>query len=129
LNRFFDATICEASETTPFFPHVSIDELTNQRVFTMRVEPIGDKIVVKREEAEDKTAGGIILPDAAQQKPLQGRVLSIGDGIQLPNGARAKPQVREGDRVYFTQYSGNEVIVDNEELIILSESDILAVLE
>ena len=95
----------------------------------MRVEPLGDKVVIKRLEAEEKTPGGILLPDMARQRPQQGRVLSIGDGRLLPDGTRAPQQVREGDRVVFLGYSGTEVLVDQEDLLIMSEGDILAVIE
>ena len=95
----------------------------------MKVEPLGDKVVVKRVDAEETTAGGIVLPDSAQEKPAQGRVLSVGDGHLLADGSRAASQVREGDRVLFTSYAGTEVMVDDEELLIMSESDILAVME
>ncbi|MCU0960361.1 MAG: co-chaperone GroES [Pirellulaceae bacterium] len=95
----------------------------------MRVEPIGDKVVIKRIEADSKTAGGLVLPDAARDKPQQGRVLSVGDGVRLANGDRVPHQVREGDRVVFGRYAGAEVIVDNEEVLIMSESEILAVLD
>ena len=95
----------------------------------MKIEPLGDKVVVKRLEAEQTTAGGIVLPDSAQEKPAQGRVLSVGDGRLLADGDRAKPQVQEGDRVLFSSYAGTEVQVDEEELLIMSEDDLLAVLE
>ena len=95
----------------------------------MRVEPLGDKVVVKRLEPEEKTAGGIVLPEASQDQPQEGRVLSVGDGVQLPNGDRAPHQVREGDRVVFSRYAGTEVVVDKETVLIMSEADILAVLE
>jgi chaperonin GroES len=95
----------------------------------MKVVPLNDKIVVKRLEAEEKTAGGIVLPDTAKEKPKQGKVLSVGDGKQLENGKRAKFQVREGDRVLFTSYAGSEVNIDGEELLIMTEDDILAVVE
>jgi len=95
----------------------------------MNVVPLNDKIVVKRLEAEEKTAGGILLPDSAKEKPKQGKVLSVGDGRLLENGKRAALQVKEGDRVLFTSYSGNEVSVDGEDLLIMSEDDILAVVE
>ena len=95
----------------------------------MRVEPIGDKVVVKRLEAEERTAGGIVLPDTAREKPKQGRVLSVGDGRLLPDGGRAAHQVKEGDRVLFTSYAGVEVVVDGDDLLIMSEDEILAVLE
>ena len=95
----------------------------------MRVEPLGDKVVVKRLEAEETTAGGIVLPDSAKEKPQQGRVLSVGDGRLLPDGQRASHQVQEGDRVLFTSYAGTDVLVDDEELLIMSEDDILAILD
>ena len=95
----------------------------------MRVEPLGDKVVIKRLESEEKTAGGIVLPDAAREKPVQGRVLSVGDGRQLPSGERVPHQVNEGDRVVFSSWAGTEVVVDNDEVLIMSEDDILAVLD
>lgn len=95
----------------------------------MKVVPLNDKIVVKRLEAEDKTAGGIVLPDAAKEKPKQGKVLSLGDGKLLETGKRAAFQVKEGDKVLFTSYAGNEVNIDGEEYLIMTEEDILAVIE
>jgi chaperonin GroES len=95
----------------------------------MNLEPLNDKIVVKRLEAEDKTAGGIVLPDTAKEKPKQGRVLSLGNGKLLESGKRAAFQVKEGDRVLFTSYAGNEVTVDGEEYLIMTEDDILAVID
>lgn len=95
----------------------------------MKVVPLNDKIVVKRLEAEEKTAGGIVLPDSAKEKPRQGKVLSLGDGKLLENGKRAGFQVKEGDKVLFSSYAGNEVTVDNEEYLIMSEDDILAVID
>lgn len=95
----------------------------------MKVVPLNDKLVVKRVEAEEKTAGGIVLPDSAKEKPKQGKVLSVGDGKLLDNGKRASFQVKEGDRVLFTSYAGNEVKIDGDEYLIMSEDDILAVIE
>jgi chaperonin GroES len=95
----------------------------------MNVVPLNDKIVVKRLEAKDRTAGGIVLPDTAKEKPKQGKVVSLGDGKLLDNGTRAKFQVREGDRVLFTSYAGNEINIDGQELLIMTEEDILAVIE
>src|ERR1700682_5324238 len=92
----------------------------------MKVVPLNDKIVVKRLEAEEKTAGGILLPDTAKEKPRQGKVLSVGDGKLLENGKRASFQVKEGDRVLFTSYGGQEGTVDGDEFLILTEDDILA---
>jgi chaperonin GroES len=93
----------------------------------MRLVPLGEKVVVKRLEAERVTSGGILLPDTAQKRPRQGRVLSVGDGPLLGNGSRAGHQVAEGDRVLFNNYAGAEVVVDGEELLIMDEHDILAV--
>jgi len=95
----------------------------------MKVVPLNDKIVVKRLEAEDRTAGGIFLPDTAKEKPRQGKVVALGDGKLLDSGKRASFQIKEGDRVLFTSYAGNEVTVDGQELLIMTEEDILAVVE
>jgi chaperonin GroES len=93
----------------------------------MKVVPLGDKVVVKRLEAEEKTAGGIFLPDSSREKTAEGRVLSVGDGRLLDNGSRAAHQVCEGDRVLFNCYAGTEVVVDGNELLIMEEGEILAV--
>ena len=93
----------------------------------MKLVPLGDKVVVKRLAAEEVTAGGIVLPDTAQQKPQQGRVLSVGDGLPLANGRRAAHQVAEGDRVLFASFAGTEVVIDGEELLIMGEDEILAI--
>jgi chaperonin GroES len=94
----------------------------------MRIEPLGDKIVVKRSEAEESTAGGIVLPSAAREKPQEGRVLSVGNGRMLEDGSRSQPQVAEGDRIIFSSYAGNEIEIDGSQLLIMNESDILAVI-
>jgi chaperonin GroES len=101
----------------------------NKEQHGMKVVPLNDKIVVKRMEAEEKTSGGIVLPDTAKEKPKQGKVLSLGDGKLLENGKRAAFQVKEGDRVLFTSYAGNEVSLDGEEYLIMTEDDVLAVVE
>src|SRR5436853_6293905 len=93
----------------------------------MKVVPLNDKIVVKRLEAEEKTPGGIVLPDTAKEKPRQGKVLSLGEGKLMDSGKRAAFQVKEGDRVLFSSYAGNEVTIDGEEYLIMPEEDILAV--
>ena len=93
----------------------------------LKLQPLGDRLVVKREESEQKTAGGIVLPDAARDKPQQGRVLSVGDGKLLPDGTRAAHEVSEGDRVVFSSYSGADVTIDDQELLILSADDVLAI--
>lgn len=94
----------------------------------MKLVPLGPKVVVRRTPADEQSRGGIVLPDTARQRPQQGRVLSVGDGLQLPDGSRAKPQVAEGDRVVFPSYAGTEVVVEGEELLILDERDILAII-
>ncbi len=93
----------------------------------MTLTPLGDKVVVQRTEAEETTAGGIVLPDSAQTKPAEGRVLSVGDGRVRSDGSRSPLQVHDGDRVIFASYAGTEIEVDGQALLILSESDILAV--
>ena len=95
----------------------------------MRLEPLGDKVVIKRLEADEVTAGGIVLPDSAREKPQQGRVLSVGDGKRLADGQRSAHQVKEGDRVLFANWAGAEVAVEGADLLILSEDEILAILD
>lgn len=93
------------------------------------IRPLGDKVLVKRLEAESKTAGGIVLPDSAKEKPKRGTVLSVGDGRLLDTGKRSPLSVRAGDQVLFSSYAGTEVKVSGDEYIIMDESDIFAVLE
>jgi chaperonin GroES len=93
----------------------------------MKVVPLGQNLVVKRLEPQEATAGGIVLPAVHQERAQQGRVLSIGDGKMLPDGSRAAHEVGEGDRVLFHGDSGNEVVVDGQALLIMSEDDILAI--
>ena len=93
----------------------------------MKVVPLGHKIVVRRLESEERTNGGIVLPDTAREKPKQGRVLSVGDGKLLANGLRAEPEVREGDRILFGSYAGTEVKVDDHEFLIMDADEVLAV--
>src|SRR5262245_27356907 len=108
---------------------ITFHHIQQQGERDMKVVPLNDKIVVKRLEAEEKTAGGIVLPDSAKEKPKQGKVLSVGDGKLLDNGKRAAFQVKEGDRVLFTSYAGSEVTLDGEEYLIMTEEDILAVID
>lgn len=93
----------------------------------MPIVPLNEKIVVQRMEAEDKTAGGIILPDNAKEKPKQGKILSLGEGKMLDNGQRAPFQVKVGDKVLFSSYAGNEVTVDGKEYLVMTEDDLLAI--
>jgi chaperonin GroES len=93
------------------------------------IRPLGDKVLVKRLEADETTAGGIVLPDTAKEKPKRGTVLSVGEGKLLEDGRRHPLQVKKGDQVLFTSYAGTEIKIDGEEMLIMDESDILAVLE
>ena len=93
----------------------------------IRLVPLGDKVVLKREEAESTTAGGIVLPDSAQDKPQKGEVVAIGDGHVRNDGTRVPLTVKEGDRVIFSSFAGDEIKVEDEEYLLLRESDILAI--
>lgn len=93
----------------------------------MKIVPLGDKVVLKRQEAESKTAGGIVLPDSAKDKPQKGEVVAVGDGHVKKDGSRVPLTVKEGDRVIFSSYAGDEIKIGDEELLLLRESDILAV--
>jgi len=90
------------------------------------IQPLDDRIVVKRTEAEEKSSGGIVLPENAKEKPQQGKVLAVGPGKLLDNGERAKPDVAVGDLILFGKYSGSEITVEGDEVVILRENDILA---
>jgi len=94
----------------------------------VKLVPLADKVVVKRLEAETKTKGGIVLPDTAKEKPQRGKVLAVGEGKRLDSGELAKPSVKAGDQVIFSSFAGTEITVDGEELLIMSQDDILAVL-
>ena len=95
----------------------------------VNIRPLNDKIVVKRVEAEEKTKGGIVLPDTAKEKPKEGIVVALGAGKLLDSGERAPFQVKEKDRVLFTSYAGTEVKIEGEEYLIMNEDDVLAVVE
>lgn len=95
----------------------------------MKVQPLHDRILVARIEEEEKTAGGIIIPDTAKEKPLQGRVVAAGKGKLLDDGSRRTLDVKEGDRILFGKYAGTEIKLDGKEHLILREDDILGILE
>lgn len=95
----------------------------------MKVRPLHDRVLVERIEAESKTSGGIIIPDTAKEKPAEGRVISVGEGLRDDDGDRIPLDVKKGDRVLFAKWGGTEVKLDGKELIILKESDILAVID
>jgi len=98
-------------------------------VTKLKIRPLGDKVLVKRIEAEAMTAGGIVLPESAKEKPKRGRIQAVGDGKMLNTGERSKLQVKKGDEVLFTSYAGTEVKISGDELLIMDESDILAVID
>ena len=95
----------------------------------MKVRPLHDRVVVRRIEAEEKTAGGIIIPDTAKEKPQQGKVFAVGAGKVKDDGTRQPLDVKDGDTILFGKYSGQEIKIDGEELLILREDEVLAVLE
>src|SRR5438045_9750462 len=95
----------------------------------MKCRPLGDRVVVRRVKEEQKTAGGIIIPETAQEKPQEGEVVSVGPGALDDNGKRVVPEVKAGDFVLFGKWSGTDVKVDGEEILIMKESDIMGILE
>ena len=95
----------------------------------MKFRPLGDRVVVKRVQEDVKTAGGIIIPDTVQEKPQEGEVLAVGPGGRDEKGDRIAPEVKVGDRILFGKWSGTEVKVDGQDLLIMKESDIMGVLE
>jgi chaperonin GroES len=95
----------------------------------VKIQPLGDRVVVEREVSESKTAGGIVLPESAKDKPARGTVIAIGDGRLLEDGSRSKSQVKVGDHVLFTSYAPEVIKINDEELLLMREEDILAVIE
>lgn len=95
----------------------------------MKIRPLGDRVVVEPQEAEEKTAGGIVLPDSAKEKPLMGKVTAVGKGKTLDNGEVAEMSVKKGDMVAYGTYSGSDITVDGKELKILHEDEILGIIE
>ncbi len=95
----------------------------------MKIRPLADKVLVQRLEAKTKTAGGIVLPDSAKEKPQRGKIVSVGQGKVLDDGTVRKLQVKKGDMVLFTSYAGTDVKIDGKDYLIMNESDIMAVIE
>jgi len=93
----------------------------------LNIRPLGDKVIVKRIEAEEKTAGGIVLPDSAKEKPKRGIVKATGNGRLLDDGTRSEMQVKKNDEVIFTSYAGTEIKIGSDEYMIMDESDILGI--
>jgi chaperonin GroES len=95
----------------------------------INLKPLGDRVVVERDESEGVTSGGIVLPDAAKDKPVRGKVICVGDGRLLDNGQRAAFQVKAGDRVVFTSYAGEEFKIADRKFLLMREEDILAIVQ
>jgi chaperonin GroES len=95
----------------------------------INLQPLGDRVVVERDESEQVTSGGIVLPDSAQDKPARGKVISVGDGRLLEDGTRAPFQVKAGDHIWFSSYAGDEFKIGDRELVLMREDDILAIIE
>jgi chaperonin GroES len=95
----------------------------------MKLAPLDDRVVIKQSEAEEKSAGGIILPDAAKEKPQRGKIIAVGPGKMLDNGKRGEMNVKKGEDVLYAKYTGNEIEIDGEKYVILHEGDILGVIE
>ncbi|MFO1351525.1 MAG: co-chaperone GroES [Gammaproteobacteria bacterium] len=95
----------------------------------MKIRPLHDRVIVQRLEEEKKSPGGIVIPDTAAEKPIQGKVLAVGKGKLLDNGQRLTPAVKEGDKVLFGKYSGTEVKIDGAEYLVMREDDIMGVLD
>ncbi len=94
----------------------------------MKLKPLGDRVVVKVVEAEEKTASGIVLPDKAKERPQEGEVVAVGEGKVLDNGTRMGMEVKEGDKILYSKFAGTEVKVDGEDYLIMKQDDILAIL-
>lgn len=95
----------------------------------MKVRPLGDRLLVQRLEAEEKTKGGIVIPDTAKEKPKEGKVISVGKGRITDEGKTIPLSVKEGDKILFSSYAGSEIKIEGEEYLILKEEDVLAIIE
>jgi chaperonin GroES len=110
-------------------PHMATATKKKKSKSKTQLQPLGDRVVVRREESESTTAGGIVLPDSAKDKPARGEIVSVGTGRLLDDGTRGDFQVEAGDRVIFSSYAGEAIEVNSEELLLMREDDILAVIE
>ena len=95
----------------------------------IKIQPLGDRVVIRRDDSEETTAGGIVLPDSAQDKPARGKVVSVGDGRLLDDGTRGELQVKAGDRVLFSSYAGETIKLGDDELLLMQEDNILAIID
>ena len=95
----------------------------------MKIKPLHDRVIVKRIDEEEKTKGGIIIPDTAKEKPIEGKVVAVGGGKLLDDGSKLKLEVKKGDRVLFGKYAGTDIQIEGEEHLIMREDDIIAIME
>lgn len=95
----------------------------------MKIRPLHDRVIVKRVEEEEKTKGGIIIPDTAKEKPVEGKVVAVGNGKVLDNGTLQPLEIKKGDKVLFGKYAGTEITIDSEEHLIMREDDVIAIVE
>jgi chaperonin GroES len=95
----------------------------------MKIRPLHDRIIVKRMEEEEKTKGGIIIPDTAKEKPFEGKVIAVGDGKVKEDGTKIPMEVKKGDKILFSKYAGSDVKIDGEDYLIMKEEDVLAIIE
>jgi len=95
----------------------------------MAVKPLDDRVLVKQSDAEETTAGGIVLPDTAKEKPQRGKVIAVGPGKLLESGERGSMSVKKGNQIFYGKYAGTEIKIDGEDFVILKESDVLAIIE
>jgi chaperonin GroES len=100
-----------------------------QEGFKMKIRPLHDRVIIKRTEEEEKTKGGIIIPDTAKEKPVEGIIVAVGDGKVLEDGTKSPLEVKEGNRVLFGKYAGTEINIEGEEHLIMKEDDIIAIVE
>jgi len=108
---------------------VSIKNSDQEEIVKMKIRPLHDRVVVKRIEEEEKTQGGIIIPDTAKEKPQEGKVIAVGDGKVNEKGERLPLDVKKNNRVLFSKYAGSEITIDGEEYLIMREDDIIAIVE
>jgi chaperonin GroES len=103
--------------------------VSKRRIYTMKLRPLQDRILVQRVKEEDKTKGGIIIPDTAKEKPIEGKVIAAGNGKLSEEGKRIALEVKKGDRILFGKYSGTEIKIESEEYLIMREDDVLGIIE
>jgi chaperonin GroES len=104
-------------------------EKSEGRFVIMKIRPLHDRLIVKRLEEEEKTKGGIIIPDTAKEKPVEGKVIAAGDGRIRKDGTKIKMEIKAGDRILFAKYAGTEVKIDGEEHLMMKEDDVLAIID